>query len=1271
MQSIPKKALVGHISAANDIILKASDDFIENASPNFGDQNSADMALKSRIGVMNGLAAQLINLLQKPDENNFIEIGTLFSEIANSIGVITKEVSFISASNKDDVNRDDFLNAARNLCNTFRELLRVAQVPEDQHNYQDVLKAGSNFGEASDNLLTLLDPESPESIKLKNMLFDLTKSIVTNTEVLALRANLIADECDGEKLKLDVIRAASQLNAACELVTFVKMLGPTLKISDCGEQLEVAARKIVTAVSSLVSICNNVSSTSQQKRNFFDAANDVSRNLNDFLGCITNAYKDRSILLLEKSSSELVNGFNYEADQITNVNLKNNFLDAARQLSDATSKLIDAARFTEQNLRENDVQKNFAQEMCLTIATASKVIDRNHKQISYDENLANNYIDYQINMNEITKNISNSVNQMNAIASVDPKNLKPFGVDIITDYIALAKEAVLVFSSTPIKISFGIKNDLINLGYSLSNFIQLTVGASPLDYPEISKGKGDVEDKLSALTSSLTSALQDSYVDRNLLLLEQSTSELIDGFRYEADQQTNKNLKNNLLDAAKQLSDATSKLIEAARIPSSGKDREVKRNIAQELCSLISTTSGIIDTMQSKTSYDENMSNKFLEYQVKMDQRLKQIAVSVNQMNAKSVDPKVMKHLAVDVITDYIALSKDAILIFSTTPSEIASGIKNDLNNFGNSLSSLIQRAVGSTPPNNQEIAKETEKVAENISALTASLNSALKDSYLDKQFLLLDQSTAELIDGFRIEADHQTNNNLKRNLIDAAKQLSEATSKLIDAARIPSSGNTRNLKSNIGQEMCSLITATSGVIETMHSKSAFDENMANNYVEYQLKIVERLKQIANLSNQMNATSVDPTKLKPLAVEIIQNYIALAKDAILIFSTTPTDISFGTKNQLIDLGSSLKNLIKLTVDSNPLSFEEISKATNDVSNKVSLLINSLSPTNSYLDKNVLFLEQSASELINGFKSEADQVTNSSLKNNLIEAAKQLAEATSKLLDAARLSSNDNNGKDHNVLRHFAQEMRSMITKVSGIMETMQIKSTYDENMSGKYNEYRMKMVQRIHQIEQSANEMNASPVDSSKLKPLAVDIIHNYTALAKEAILIFTSTPTEIAHGIRTNLQSLGYSIDNLIDLTLGVSPNSNEIAIGIQKVSESATKCLSSLDAGLLKDTKASMISIAEILGDLDTTIMFAASGTLNPVSGTSFSDHRQVIMASVHKLVDETSKLVSKAGTSSFGFGSVIESNVALLGKSIFLSLFTIHKILLNFYSSTIRSS
>lgn len=56
---------------------------------------------------------------------------------------------------------------------------------------------------------------------------------------------------------------------------------------------------------------------------------------------------------------------------------------------------------------------------------------------------------------------------------------------------------------------------------------------------------------------------------------------------------------------------------------------------------------------------------------------------------------------------------------------------------------------------------------------------------------------------------------------------------------------------------------------------------------------------------------------------------------------------------------------------------------------------------------------------------------------------------------------------------------------------------------------------------------------------------------------------------------------------------------------------------------------------------------GTLNSDFETSFSDHRKVIMATVHNLVNETKKLVAKSSSSSHGFTSVIESNVALLGE------------------------
>ena len=55
---------------------------------------------------------------------------------------------------------------------------------------------------------------------------------------------------------------------------------------------------------------------------------------------------------------------------------------------------------------------------------------------------------------------------------------------------------------------------------------------------------------------------------------------------------------------------------------------------------------------------------------------------------------------------------------------------------------------------------------------------------------------------------------------------------------------------------------------------------------------------------------------------------------------------------------------------------------------------------------------------------------------------------------------------------------------------------------------------------------------------------------------------------------------------------------------------------------------TLAGIIGDIDTTVMFAQAGTLNPENeGETFGDHRETILKNAKSLVEDTKNLVVAA--------------------------------------------
>ena len=70
--------------------------------------------------------------------------------------------------------------------------------------------------------------------------------------------------------------------------------------------------------------------------------------------------------------------------------------------------------------------------------------------------------------------------------------------------------------------------------------------------------------------------------------------------------------------------------------------------------------------------------------------------------------------------------------------------------------------------------------------------------------------------------------------------------------------------------------------------------------------------------------------------------------------------------------------------------------------------------------------------------------------------------------------------------------------------------------------------------------------------------------------------------------------------------------------------------------------------MSDLDTTVMFATAGTLNPEEdGEKFTDHREEILTSAKSLVEDTKALVPAAQASQDVLANAAQSAVNSINK------------------------
>ncbi|KAJ2937107.1 hypothetical protein O0L34_g19566 [Tuta absoluta] len=223
---------------------------------------------------------------------------------------------------------------------------------------------------------------------------------------------------------------------------------------------------------------------------------------------------------------------------------------------------------------------------------------------------------------------------------------------------------------------------------------------------------------------------------------------------------------------------------------------------------------------------------------------------------------------------------------------------------------------------------------------------------------------------------------------------------------------------------------------------------------------------------------------------------------------------------------------------------------------------------------------------------------------------------------------------------------------------MSLVGCYDESES--FVDYQTRMVGAAKEIARLATDMTAkSATDASQLVALGSDICQKYEQLATDSVGASATTPNgDVASRIRLAVVELGESVSELITAggrcRLASDAHSQRaVADTAKHTNEKVVGVLSALQAGA-RGTQACIdaaAAIAAIIGDLDTTILFASAGTLHSEKETdTFSDHRENILKTAKTLVEDTKTLVGGAAGSQDQLAAAAQSSLRTIGESCF---------------------
>ncbi|XP_064075634.1 talin-1 isoform X10 [Vanessa tameamea] len=322
----------------------------------------------------------------------------------------------------------------------------------------------------------------------------------------------------------------------------------------------------------------------------------------------------------------------------------------------------------------------------------------------------------------------------------------------------------------------------------------------------------------------------------------------------------------------------------------------------------------------------------------------------------------------------------------------------------------------------------------------------------------------------------------------------------------------------------------------------------------------------------------------------------------------------------------------------------------------------------------------AEPLVSGTAGAASHTTDSAAQAALLQHARTVLETLALLVHAAKQSAGNpravsahgeldaQGGLARAALGELTAHVRELSTQrgaVGPLLEAvaravarltehrMSLIGSYDETDS--FVDYQTRMVGAAKDIARLATDMTAkSATEPSKLVEVGNEMCGKYEKLAADSVGASATTPNaDIANRIRVSAVELGEAVSELVRAggrcrLSAAPPQRRAVADAARAVNEKAVAVLSALQAGS-RGTQACIdaaATIATILGDLDTTILFASAGTLqSDKEGDTFSNHRENILKTAKTLVEDTKTLVGGAAGSQEQLAAAAQSAVSTI--------------------------
>ncbi|CAD5207938.1 unnamed protein product [Bursaphelenchus xylophilus] len=285
---------------------------------------------------------------------------------------------------------------------------------------------------------------------------------------------------------------------------------------------------------------------------------------------------------------------------------------------------------------------------------------------------------------------------------------------------------------------------------------------------------------------------------------------------------------------------------------------------------------------------------------------------------------------------------------------------------------------------------------------------------------------------------------------------------------------------------------------------------------------------------------------------------------------------------------------------------------------------------------------------------------SDAQNKFFEQCKTVVEAELKLMIAAKDAGGNPKAEQlHSVVDEWANQLRRALSDlersvnlldsqagvIHGIVETITRSIAITDQSkavdpSDSFPNVQARMVEGLEKIRKIAEDMPVRDVED--LGKDSLTLAELYRTLAEDGrVATSLLTNSDLSYKLKVSVQRLGTTSIELVRVAgqRRSHPYDERIRHDLQRSSEVVVERCEEVLAALYEGSRGTQAcinaanTVSGIIGDLDTTILFATSGSLNPASPQhqpqSAKEHRDTIVRTAKALIEDTKALVTGAAS------------------------------------------